>query len=739
MKGFCMQKRLFLGLASLILFSSHAYAFGGGHSEGQADFWGNGVDAIGAYFGGKEKAKVDFSAQCDAEHNKQYDIHGVCKCVYGYEQKGNECVKSACAGCNNGVCINQVCYEYNYCQRTDSNGTCVQYGYCPYESSGNKIVGVPDAEGGCALNENYRVVCLDTDAKGRCIHWGEPCEKGDEYHEIIGIPDARSFCCDPGYAYCTHYNEDNKCTYWDCAETACDLITNKNPCKNYTPQGSECVESNKPNTTKCDNPEDVEGNANFICQTGTCTDPCTIGEHANFTPTTCFPAHHAENGQCVPDYEPKGTHPKCDDEHSQYVCNGQGGCICPEGQFRQVNGGGGRCQDCSSKSSSYSVPENVCAECDGTANPRKMWVYEGISYCVLASCPNGTFRNNRGECLECSQKSSAISTAEDCAACDDTDSPRIMIEGRYCSIPTCSAGEFRRKNGTCLACDWSSPELSDSSDDCAACDNTDSPRTMWEYDGKSYCVLASCPERKFRRTNGECQYCSDALSHPSTVDDCAVCDSTDTPRIMWEHDDKSYCAPTTCQLGKFRTNSGSCYDCSTTKVQTSAEECAACDNTDSPRRMFSDGYCVVVTCPPGQYHADSKGTCQNCSITSSYRTTAEYCATCDSTNTPRAMFEDYCGLITCPTGTFHDNTGYCEHCSVNRPLTAKVEYCNECDNTENPRFMGADDRCYICTFSSSVTTTQEACQKCGATRTWTETTPATENSPAVGTCALASS
>ena len=197
-----MRNKYLLSLGSIcVLFSTAVFAFSGSRSAEPNARIRYGVDSIGIHFNGKKLTP--------------------CK---------ND------TDCSNGVCFEHGCHDYNYCLNTDDDGECTKWDYCPYESSGDKIVGIPNADGGCAPDLDHRVVCLDTDEEGNCNSWAEPCLRTDEYHEIIGTPNARSFCCDPGTSHCDRYNNAHKCIRWGCGYT-CSADTNYQFCNQ-----DECAE-----------------------------------------------------------------------------------------------------------------------------------------------------------------------------------------------------------------------------------------------------------------------------------------------------------------------------------------------------------------------------------------------------------------------------------------------------------------------------------------------------------------
>ncbi len=629
---------LFL-FSSWLVLSSSAFAFGGGGDNRLFDKeWMRGVDAFALHFNGKGELDIKFG--CD-DKNATPDRRGVCSCNKGYKLE-------------NDLCVIDACYQKgSECQACSSEN-----GKATYTNL--------DTTAACGENGNYRC-----DGNGVCA---DPCKDADtpECHECYveqGVAKFRPI------SDTTCGTDDNYICQSGTCTNPCDLITNKNPCKDYTPQGGQCVESNKADTTVC---PDGNRSDNYICQSGTCTDPCTIGEHANFTPTLCFPAHHAENGQCVPDYAAKGTK-NCDSEHSDYVCNGSGVCTCPEGQFRHDDGS---CTSCSLNSNMLTTAEE-CSVCDNTSTPRMMWKYNGKNYCVLATCPEGQFHLDDGSCYPCSSTSSYKTTAEACAECD----------------------------------------------------NTSTPRMMWATNGK--CVLATCPGGHFRLNSGVCSECSGLVTtnfiistDTTTQDECSKCQDTEYPRYYLSA--LHLCLPCFSSSAAYYLGDSS---------ESEAFCQAQCGNLRIVIKDYQSNkrYCAPKDCMDDQFRS-FEGTCYDCSYLGAPLTPPEFCQACENSQTPRISTGKggVCKLETCPQNYLRNKRGGCTSCDVKSALTdydVNAEACAACDNTANPRFMGTDDACYICTTSDSVTTTEEACNKC-TNRTWTETTPASGDTPAQGTCAL---
>ena len=234
---------------------------------------------------------------------------------------------------------------------------------------------------------------------------------------------------------------------------------------------------------------------------------------------------------------------------------------CPSGQIMDSYG---YCYSCSTTYGISGVTATECAKCDSTSTPRIM--SSSLGACVLP-CGSGQFMDSSGYCRSCATSYGYSTTAEECAKCDDTRWPRVMSSGGACALP-CGSGQFMSNDGTCKSCSTSSRVYGVTATECAKCDDTSTPRTMYG----DYCGLKSCPSGQFLSKNGDCYSCSEFGGiYDVTAAECAKCDDSSTPRFM--------------------SNSGYCNLCSTSSnVSTTAEECAKCDNTSTPRYM--DGsYC----------------------------------------------------------------------------------------------------------------------------------------------------
>ena len=604
----------------LVFFVSTEVSAFGGRRAGYYEALEKGLDSFGIHYGGN--TQVDIKFECE-DKNATPDIHGVCKCNAGYKDENGVCVKDACANFKATDCI-KTCTSLNG-DATYTYGTFCSNGYF------------------CNSNRVCENPCYDM-----------TCQS-----------------CTPKNGEATFANQTNG-SY--CDDGACQSGTCVNMCIGKT-WDNECQEcdihtgniTNKSNDTLC--PDD-DGADNYICQSGSCTDPCTIGEHASFEPTACITGHHAENGACVLDYAEKGTQ-NCDPDHPTYVCDGEGVCTCPEGWFLNSTES---CIACSNYTA-YEATAGACAKCDSTDYPRTIWEYNGTNYCALSTCPKDYFHNwYGGHCGKCSGTNGAATTQHACTECDDTDAPRFWNEkSALTKCESCHQSYFiETTQETCLKCTnriWNETRPATNS----------SPAY-----GK--CILQTCESGSYHGVDGACYECNDNFSSEATEEDCLTCDGA---RQISVWDGKNYCEKVICGTNKFH----SWY-----------------------------------------------GTCRSCSDSDSYRSTEEQCSTCTYEGEEyRKIFiydnKTYCGLKKCGSGSYRTHTGGCFGCATKTYHATTAEDCSACENTENPRFIGTNDNCYLCTHSVSITTTEEACNKC-TNRTWTETTPASGDNPATGTCKL---
>ena len=173
------------------------------------------------------------------------------------------------------------------------------------------------------------------------------------------------------------------------------------------------------------------------------------------------------------------------------------------------------------------------------------------------------FCDTNGTCYGCSYSSAPSTTAAECAKCDGSSTPRVLLENRYCALADCGVNQFQGTYGSCYSCreSWGP---SATAAECAKCDKSSTPR--------------------FMGTDGSCYSCSDSDPWSATKAECAKCDKSRTPREMRSGICilRGYCSE------GFLSSSG-CTSCSVSWAETTiAAECAKCDGSSTPRYMDGD-------------------------------------------------------------------------------------------------------------------------------------------------------
>ena len=241
--------------------------------------------------------------------------------------------------------------------------------------------------------------------------------------------------------------------------------------------------------------------------------------------------------------------------------------------------------------------------------------------------------------------------------CDKLECPEVRIIEGSCDganmekrwgVCVCEAG-YVSQNGACVSC----------------------PEGQYS-DGITGCQ--ACPEGTYRAGDNDttCTECPEAPECPADNPCCTLTGPNDI------------CGRPTPVLG-FKNRSYICYSCTNTgSIFATATECAKCDDTDTPRKMFGNN-CGLADCGAGKFHNNS-GNCYDCSNTGAFYGVSQVeCAKCDDTATPRVMFGNHCGLADCGEGKFQDNNGYCNDCSATSSYDVSQEECAKCDNTDYPR------------------------------------------------------
>ena len=356
--------RGFLIFIITLSLATSAFAFGGHHHRYRRESAALGVDAVGFHYGGDGEPDIVFG-ECNWGDHSYMDEKGVCQCEEDYELQDKTCVKKL----------------DDYCKKTNASGDCVEWAKCEYESSGDIIVGIPDADGGCAEDNKHKIVCLDTNDDGLCVSWNEPCLKTDEYHEIIGTPNARSFCCDSGTAHCDYYDDQNQCVLWNCKKT-CSVETDWQYCSQLECEalGNHIIWDSKRSLCRYEDGYDPE-QENHMDETDYCKKTDSSGDCVEWA--KCGYESSGNRVVGVPNAE--GACAEGDDYH--VVClrtDSKGNCISWDGsclktdEHHEVLGIPNAQGICCEPGHGYCAETNTEGECT-------LWLY--MEYSENVSCP----------------------------------------------------------------------------------------------------------------------------------------------------------------------------------------------------------------------------------------------------------------------------------------------------------------------------------------------------------------
>ncbi len=133
---------------------------------------------------------------------------------------------------------------------------------------------------------------------------------------------------------------------------------------------------------------------------------------------------------------------------------------CPEGMFLAY---GSMCQPCDDIGSFNLTDKKDCLKC-----PNRI-IYKGeVEYCAPKECPEGTFRSLKfGSCVSCDESNDTHvgldATLEECNKCFDRE-----LVGTRCSLKTCPEGRFRASDGTCPSCNWDG-DFETTEEQCSKC------------------------------------------------------------------------------------------------------------------------------------------------------------------------------------------------------------------------------------------------------------------------------
>ena len=407
-----------IGFILLLLASTSVFAFGGGGGGHTSKIYKRhtpGVNSFGIHV--HENAKnPDIKFKCD-DPNATPNRQGVCECNDGYEMKNGVCVPKTeptpppepitCNSCEDLVgeqCVPRTCGTNEHCDVAQDECVCDE-GY------------LPDSQNVCVLNQ-----CPDF----------QPTDCITDCDPITGSETYATLCHNDEY-YC---NNNHECT------NPCDEATYDHECQTCTPQGQSADIQNKTGTCGT--------SGAYVCQSGSCVDPCTIGEH----PTdACTPSWHAENGTCVPDYAQAGTscgtNMVCDDNHE---------CICPEGYFWN----GSACFTPCTKANNFHRLSGTClacdsntrvetteAECNTCGSQRKVVEDGDKTYCATTNCGSGNFQDAKGTCHACTINTSyPVETEEACTTACSTRHVEVKEDQSLSCVKGCAEG-YEEVDGKC--------------------------------------------------------------------------------------------------------------------------------------------------------------------------------------------------------------------------------------------------------------------------------------------------
>ncbi len=517
-----------------------------------------------------------------------------------------------------------------------------------------------------------------------------------------------------------------------------------------TPQGHGCL-------------DDKDANGCPIYERMICrgTTPVCQSDSAEEDYNTCYcPAHAICTGSSGSGSGSSGNNSGENGEE-----NSEDGFVCEDGYYKS----GDTCVECHISGATGCSDEETATSCQ-----ENYYLSAGscISCPVNATCAGGTADFVCSSGWEQNEAGTAcVAAATECSGHGTKDeNDTCVCQGGYtgtnCETQiTCVNGTWSESGCTCTSgwygplcdsdCDgWkdiydhcnpcSMPETFQSTRaECAKCDDTTTPRQIFNRDGyNEYCGLRNCPNEMWRTVSGECISCSDTYPYEATQTGCALCDNTDYPRQIFPFFGTNGCGLKSCPNETFQSyRSGYCYPCSEPNSYNTvtATECAKCDDTATPR-MMSGNYCVLApdcfghgTKTNGTCVCDAGYTGTNCQTEcSGHGTITNGTCVCDSGYTGTNC-ETECsgngtitnGACVCNSGWygplcdsdcdgFRDNNGTCYSCSESDSIyNISKDECAKCDGTDNPRYMGYRGNCYLCSapFSTPYTNDTE-CTKC---------------------------
>lgn len=304
-----------------------------------------------------------------------------------------------------------------------------------------------------------------------------------------------------------------------------------------------------------------------------------------------------------------------------------------------------RCATCADEKAIPSTAE-ACARCDSSPTPRMM----NGQWCVRKECPEDTFRFGMAipswstvsfqNCIACNEPSSYEATAEECAKCYGERKTVTVSNRTECALTTCPPATFRDpESQDCVKCAGGDSNVKVSMDECARCKDTSNPRNL-QY--------------------GYCRNCNGFKVISSTVENCALCAGT-----VYRN---GICMNTECaEIGDVGRNR--CKTCNdSVSIKTTADECKRCEN----REMVGE-YCAIKTCD-GWFSSD--GSCLSCTVGKT-NTAEDYSSYWGSWKIQAKSTEEC--TRNCSATRFVSSGGYC--CLKDKTKYTEKTPCTRCDGT----------------------------------------------------------
>ena len=343
--------------------------------------------------------------------------------------------------------------------------------------------------------------------------------------------------------------------------------------------------------------------------------------------------------------------------------------LCPIGKFSDITG---------------IILEEQCNEC----KTGFVGIVEGsVSNMSCLPCPQGKFRENLQNCLECDAGSVAISAQEECTVC-----PKGTVSDIYnigcidCPMGTFNDGEGSHTLESCQNCEpgkYSRVKRLINAEGCIKCPpgkfNIE-PGLRFETD----CKL--CSVGKFKTLEMyDCEICDIGKNSPEGSEKCEYCPPG---KYVFAIDDiPSHCEH--CPAGKYISEPGymiqSCIDCalgkwSKTISSDSKKNCNDCKPGKYSDTMGATEQDTCIVCLAGQFNSingsSSINECNPCSSGSISLTGSYKCSLCEPGKYSELMGATKCKI--CEPGKYSDKESslFCSPCPDNSEENMEKTMCS---------------------------------------------------------------